>query len=160
MTAKIRDYEKQIEILAKDTYPVTGLLCQVNGVGALTGLAYVLTIGDPYRFKKSRILGSYFDLRPRRDDSGERKTQMRIAKAGNSYMRRLLVSSANYILGPFGKDCDLRRWGLHMVQRGGKAAKKRAIIAVARKLSVLLHRLWVTGEVYEPFRQKAQGKGE
>ncbi len=67
-------------------------------------------------------------------------------------MRQLLVQSAHYILGPFGEDSDLRRRGLKIAARGGKNAKKRAAVAVARKLAVLLHRLWVTAEVYEPLR--------
>jgi len=152
MTAKIREYDKQIETLAKKTYPITTTLCQVNGVGALTALAFVLSIGDPFRFKKSRSIGSYLGLRPRRDDSGEKKSQLPITKAGNSFLRSLLVGAAHYILGPFGKDCDLRRWGSAKAQVGGKIAKRRAVVGVARKLAVLLHRLWVTGQIYEPLR--------
>ncbi len=67
-------------------------------------------------------------------------------------LRRLMVGSAHYILGPFAKDSDLRRHGEKIASRGGKNAKKRAAVAVARKLAVLLHRLWVTGEAYEPLR--------
>jgi hypothetical protein len=70
-------------------------------------------------------------------------------------LRSLLVRCAHYILGPFGPDTDLRRAGLRMAERGGQAAKKRAIVAVARRLAVLLHRLWLTGEVYEPLRGQA-----
>jgi hypothetical protein len=66
--------------------------------------------------------------------------------------RRLLIAAAHYILGPFGPDTDLRRFGERLAARGGKAAKKRAVVAVARKLAVLLHRLWVTGDVYKPLR--------
>ena len=65
-------------------------------------------------------------------------------------LRRLLVGSAHYIFGPFAKDSDLRRHGEKIATRGAKNAKKRAAVAVARKLSVLLHRLWVTGELYDP----------
>jgi transposase len=123
-------------------------------------LAYITTIDDPYRFKKSRTVGSYLGIRPRRDDSGKSKPELRITKSGNGYLRRLLVGCAHYILGPFGKDCDLRRWGLALAQggnakKGGKNSKKRAVVAVARKLAVLLHRLWVTGHTYEPFRNPA-----
>ena len=88
---------------------------------------------------------------PRSDQSGAHDPQLHITKTGDAYLRRLLVQSAQYILGPFGPDCDLRRWGLKLAERGGKAAKKRAIIAVARKLAILLHHLWKTGEVYDPF---------
>jgi transposase len=78
---------------------------------------------------------------------------LRITKEGDRYLRKLLVQGAHYILGPFGPDCDLRRWGQKLVERGGKNAKKRARVAVARKLAVLLHKLWVSGEEYEPLRQ-------
>ena len=100
-------------------------------------------------------MGAYLGLRPKQRDSGEQQPQLRITKAGDVLLRRLLVSSAQYVLGPFGPDTDLRRSGLRMAKRGGKAAKKRAIVAVARRLAVLLHRLWVTGEEYEPLRSRA-----
>jgi len=129
---------------------VTQLLRQVPGVGAITSLAFVLTLEDPARFRSSRAVGAYLGLRPRRRDSGERTPQLRITKAGDALLRRLLVGSAQYVLGPFGPDTDLRRFGLRLAARGGKAAKKRAVVAVARKLAVLLHRLWVTGEAYVP----------
>ena len=96
-------------------------------------------------------MGCYWGLRPKQQDSGDRSPQLRITKAGD-----ILVSSAHYIIGPFGPDTDLRRWGLKLCERGGKNAKKRAVVAVARKLAVLLHRLWVTGEVYEPLRNQAK----
>ena len=123
----------------------------MGGVGPITSLAYVLTLDDPDRFRKSREVAPALGLVPTRDQSGDRDPQLRITKTGDSYLRRLLVGSAQYILGPFGPDCDLRRWGLKLAQRGGKNAKKRAVVAVARKLAVLLHHLWVTGEVYDPF---------
>jgi len=123
----------------------------VGGVGPITSLAYVLTLDDPDRFRKSREVAPALGLVPKQDQSGDRDPQLRITKTGDSYLRRLLVGSAQYILGPFGPDCDLRRWGLKLAQRGGKNAKRRAVVAVARKLAVLLHRLWVTGEVYDPF---------
>lgn len=129
--------------MAEEEYPPTGTLRQVPGVGALTALAYVLTLEDPARFRNSRAVGSYFGLRPRQRDSGDREPQLRITKAGDGFVRRLLVGSAHYILGPFGPDTDLRRWGLALAKRGGRNAKKRAVVAVARKLAVLLHRLWL-----------------
>jgi hypothetical protein len=64
---------------------------------------------------------------------------------GDPYLRTLPVQGAHHILGPFGADSDLRRWGLKLTERGGKNGKKRAVIATARKLAVLLHRLWVSG---------------
>ena len=78
-------------------------------------------------------------------------------KEGDPYLRRLLVQGAQHILGPFGVDCDLRRWwGLKLAERGGRNGKKRAIVATARKLAVLLHHLWVSGEVYEPLHNSSR----
>jgi transposase len=148
LTQQIRDCDRQIEALCHDRYPEALVLRRVGGVGPLTALAFILTLEDPARFPKSRDVGPALGLVPKRDQSGDRDPQLRITKTGNAYLRRLLVSCAQYILGPFGPDCDLRRWGLRLAERGGKSAKKRAVVAVARKLAVLLHRLWVTGEVY------------
>jgi len=149
LTREIHSIDRQIERLCEDRYPMTEQLRQPSGVGALTALAYVLTLEDPHRFAKSRDVGAFLGLRPRQRDSGDRHPQLRITKAGDQLMRRLLVGAAHYILGPFGPDTDLRRFGLRLAERGGKAAKKRASVAVARKLAVLLHRLWVTGEMYQ-----------
>jgi len=120
-------------------------------VGTLVALTYMLTPEDPHRFSKSRDAGCYAGLQPGRRNSGQSQPQMRISKEGDPYLRALLVQSAHHILGRFGADSDLRRWGLKLAERGGKNGKKRAIVATARKLAVLLHRLWVSGEVYEPF---------
>jgi len=148
----IKEYDEKIEILAREKYGHTALLRQVKGVGPITALAYVLTLENPQRFVKSRDVGPYLGLVPKQEDSGESRPQLGISKAGDRMVRRLLVGSAHYILGPFGPDTDLRRYGLRLCERGGKNAKKRAAVAVARKLAVLLHRLWVSGEVYEPLR--------
>jgi transposase len=156
----IAGYDQKIEKLATEKYADTELLRQVKGVGPLTSLAYVLTLEDPKRFPKSRDVGPYLGLVPRQEDSGECQPQLRITKAGDVMLRRLLVGSAHYILGPFGPDTDLRRYGLRLCERGGKNAKKRAAVAVARKLAVLLHRLWVSGEVYEPLRQSLPARTE
>lgn len=150
LTREIARFDWMIEQIASKKYPETERLRQPSGVGALTSLAFVLTLEDPHRFSSSRKVGSYLGLRSRKDHSGKRDPELRITKAGDSMMRRLLVGSAQYILGPFGPDCDLRRWGLKLASRGGKNAKKRAVVAVARKLAVLLHRLWVTGVDYDP----------
>lgn len=123
---------------------------QVAGVGPLTALAFVLVIEDPERFRKSREVGPYLGLVPRQSQSGEQAPQLPITKAGDPLLRRLLVQSAHYILGPFGPDSELRRWGLRLAGAGSSRARRRAVVAVARKLAVLLHRLWVTGEVYQP----------
>ena len=150
LTEKIKDYDRRIEELAAERYPETRLLRQVSGVGSLTALTFVLTLEDPQRFAQSRSVGAYLGLAPGTDQSGEKDPQKRISGEGDEMLRRLLVSSAHYILGPFAPDSDLRRHGEKIAERGGKNAKKRAVVAVARKLSVLLHRLWVSGEVYEP----------
>jgi transposase len=149
---RIRYYDEMEEHIARERYPKYGLLEQVNGVGVHTALSYMLTIGDPERFEKSRAVGCFLGMRPRKRDSGSSQPQLGITKAGDEYLRKTLVNCAHYILGPHGKDSDLRRAGQRICQRGGKNAKKRAVIAVARKLAVLLHRLWVSGEVYEPLR--------
>ncbi len=152
LTDEIRAYDKRVEMLCEQVYPETGLLRQVPGVGPIIALTYVLTIGDPRRFDKSRQLGSYLGLRPRMDQSGESNPQLRITKAGDATLRTLLIQSAHYVLGPFGPDSDLRRWGLRLKERGGKHASKRAAVAVARKLAVLLHVLWRDSATYEPLR--------
>ena len=153
LTERIRDYERRIERVCEQSYPQeTGLLRQVAGVGALTSLTFVLTLEDPDRFEKSRTVGAYLGLVPGKDQSGDRDPGKRISGEGDEMLRRLLVGSAHYILGPFGPDTDLRRHGEKIASRGGKNAKKRAVVAIARKLSVLLHRLWITGEPYEPLR--------
>lgn len=157
LTDQVRRYDKRIEKeLCEKKYPQTEVLREVPGVGPLTSLAFLLVLEDPRRFKDSRTVGAYLGLTPRKSDSGELEPQLRITKAGDGFLRRLLVSSAHYILGPFGPDTDLRRFGEAIAHRGGKNAKKRAVIAVARKLAVLLHRLWITGEVYEPLRNAAR----
>ncbi|HEV2987864.1 MAG TPA: IS110 family transposase [Candidatus Angelobacter sp.] len=150
LSEQIHRCEQRVEELAEKKYPETKLLRQVKGVGPLISLAYVLTLEDPARFRKSRMVGSYLGLQPKQSESGASAPQLGISKAGNGYLRRLLVQGSQYILGPLAPDSRLRRWGLELAKRGGKNSKKRAVIAVARKLAVLLHKLWVTGEVYEP----------
>jgi len=153
LTERIRDYDRRLETVAKERYPETELLRQVEGIGPLTALTFVLTLEDPYRFEKSRSVGAYLGLVPATDRSGDRDPQKCISKEGDEMLRKLLVGSAHYVLGPFGSDSDLRRHGEKIASRGGKNAKKRAAVAVARKLSVLLHRLWVTGEAYDPLHE-------
>ncbi len=150
LTARIREYDRKLEAVASEFYPQTELLRQVQGVGTLSALAFVLILEDASRFEKSRAVGAYLGLAPGKDQSGERDRQKHISKHGDEMLRRLLVGCANYVMGPFAQDSDLRRHGMKIAERGAKNAKKRAVVAVARKLSVLLHRLWVTGEVYEP----------
>ncbi len=155
MTIKIKHYDRKIQQLAQTEYPETGALLQVFGVGHITALTYVLTLGSKERFQRSRDVGCYLGLRPRRSQSGDRDPQLGITKAGNVYLRSLLIECANHILRPQGKDSSLRRWGLDLAARGGKQAKNKAVVAVARKLAVLLHRIWVTQEPYTPFYEEA-----
>jgi transposase len=122
----------------------------VQGVGAIVALAFLLTIDKRERFAKSRTVGSFLGLTPRKHQSGRSDPELRITKTGDAFVRRLLVNSAQYILGTHAQDSDLRRWGLALASRGRKSAKNKAVVAVARKLAVLLHRLWVTGSRYQP----------
>jgi transposase len=162
LTERIREYDRRLVTISEDHYPETALLRQVEGIGPLTALTFVLTVEDPHRFEKSRSVGAYLGLVPATDRSGDSDPQKRISKEGDQMLRKLLVSSAHYVLGPFGSDSDLRRHGERIASRGGKNSKKRAAVAVARKLSVLLHRLWVSGEVYDPLHNahRRQGQGE
>ena len=154
LSERIQEYNHRVQQIAQESYPEVARLEQVKGVGTLIALTYVLTLEDPRRFRKSRDVGCYLGLRPGRRNSGQSEPQLHISKEGDPYLRTMMVQSAHHILGPFGEDCDLRRWGLKLAERGGKNGKKRAVVAVARKLSILLHRLWVSGEAYEPLRHQ------
>src|SRR5438445_9910376 len=155
VSERICEYNDRIEALAQTSYPQVELLKQIKGVGTLIALTFLLTLEDPHRFRKSRDVGCYLGLQPGRRQSGKSDPQMHITKEGDPYLRTLLVQGAQHILGPFGIDCDLRRWGLKLAERGGRNGKKRAIVATARKLAVLLHHLWVSGEVYEPLHNSS-----
>ena len=153
LTREIALYEKLVSKKVETEYPETKAIRTIHGVGPLTALAFVLVLNnDRSRFRRSRDVGCYVGLRPKQRDSGMRSPQLGITKAGDPLLRRLATQCAQYILGPFGKDSALRRGGLSLTLRGGKNAKKRAIVAVARKLVILMHRLWITQEVYEPMR--------
>ena len=150
-TELIRQADQQVAQMVKE-HPVAWRLDQVPGVGPVTAMAYVLTLEDPGRFRQSRKVGSYFGLTPWSHQSGESDPQRGITKAGNELVRRLLVQCAHRLLGPKGVDCAIRRWGLHLAGDGkNKKLKKRAVVAVARKLAVLLHVLWVSGKPFEAF---------
>lgn len=157
LSEQISAYNERIEKLAQQSYPEVALLKQIKGVGTLIALTFLLTLEDPHRFRKSRDVGCYLGLQPGRRKSGQSEPQMHISKEGDPYLRTLLVQGAQHILGPFGPDCDLRRWGRKLAERGGRNGKKRAIVATARKLAGLLHHLWVSGEVYEPLHNSSQG---
>jgi transposase len=150
LNEEIGSYDRRIDALAAEKYPETGALSQVVGVGNLTALAYVLTLEEPGRFARSRDAGAFLGLTPKRDQSGEVDKQLRISKAGDRLVRTLLVQCAHYILGRNGPESDLKRYGERIACRGGPIAKRKAVVAVARKLAVLLHHLWKTGEVYDP----------
>ena len=156
VSERIAEYNERLEALAQERYPQVALLKQIKGVGTLIALTFLLTLEDPHRFRKSRDVGGYLGLQPARRNSGQSEPQLHISKEGDPYLRTLLVQGAQHILGPFGVDCDLRRWGLKLAERGGRNGKKRAIVATARKLAVLLHRLWVSGEVYEPLHNSGR----
>jgi transposase len=156
LSEQIESCDQLVRSLAVEQYPETKLLQQVKGVGPLVALTYVLTLEDPHRFASSRAVGSYLGLCPRQSESGNSAPQLGITKAGNSHLRRLLVQSAQYTLSSLASDSRLRRWGLELASRGGKNGKRRAVVAVARKLAVLLHKLWVTGQVYEPLHGMSQ----
>jgi transposase len=158
LTVRIGEYDKQIEQLGGERYPQTEGLRAIVGVGPITSLAFVLTLEDWERFDKSRSVGAYLGLTCKRDQSGQTDKQLRISKAGDEAMRVLLVGAAHYILGHFGSDCELRDFGLKLAQRGGKNAKRRAVVAVARKLAVLMHHLWKTGAAYDPYYHQNQKK--
>lgn len=155
MTAQIRGLEKSIGQMAVEKYPEAEFLTQVSGVGNLTSLTFILTIGDPTRFPRKRDVGAFVGLVPGRDQSGDTDKHLRITKAGDSYLRKLLVQAAQYILGPFGPDTALKRKGLKLAERGGPRAKRKAVVAVARNLAVLLLTLWHDEALYQANRRAA-----
>lgn len=150
LTEQIRQLDRKVERELPERHPVMKALAKVDGVGPVTSATFVLTIDDPSRFPKSRLVGAYLGLCPTRHQSGDKDPELSISREGDRYLRSILVQCAQRLLGPRGVDCDLRRFGLRLAERGGKTAKRRAVIAVARRLAVLLHRLWSTGSEYEP----------
>jgi transposase len=155
ISEQIAVYDQRIEAMAK-RYPEIELLTQVYGVGTLIALTYMLTIEDAGRFPHSRDVGCYLGLQPKQRESGNSQPELGISKAGDRLLRSYLVQAAHCMLRKGAPDSDLRAWGLSKAQGGGKRAKRRAIVGVARKLAVMLHRLWATGEVYDPlYNRKA-----
>ena len=138
LTQRIKALDVSISRLAAERYPETIYLQQVSGVGPITSLYFVLKVGTPGRFQRTRDIGAFLGLCPRRDQSGETDKELRISKCGDQYLRRLLVNAAQYILGPFGTDSALREHGLRLAQEGTARAKKRAVVAVARKPLILV----------------------
>lgn len=158
-TETILYYDKELSKRADELAPGARKLATIPGVGLLTAVSFFLTVDDPKRFASSRQVGAYFGLVPKRDQSGKQDKALPITKRGDKYVRRLLVQCAQHVLRENSPDSELKRWGL-VIAAKSKNAKKRAVIAVARKLAVLMHRLWVTGQAYDPnFEEnKAQGK--
>lgn len=150
ISGEIKQLERALVQRSQTDYPVTQQLQQIPGVGPLTALCFTLKIGDPQRFGRSRDVGAYLGLCPRRDQSGGTDKQLRISKCGDGLLRRLLVNAAHYVLGPFGPACALRDYGRRLLGQGSMREKKRAVVAVARKLAVLLVSLWKHGTAYEP----------
>jgi transposase len=155
MTQQIRELDRAIERLCEERYPQTKALREIRGVGPITALCFVLVVEDPERFATARAVGGYLGLVPKRDQSGAVDKRLGISKAGNAYLRRLLVTAAQYILGPFGPECDLKAHGLQLAERGGRGAKNKAAVATARKLAVVMLTLWQQKRTYEPFRHAA-----
>lgn len=151
LNRQVAAYDRKVEEVARERYPQAAHLQQVPGVGPLTALTMVLTIEEPGRFRRSRQVGAYLGLVPGRRQSGGRDPKLGITHAGDRRLRSLLVQCAHYILGYRGPESDLRRWGLSLAERKSKAV---AVVAVARKLSAMLHHLWVTGEMYQPLRSE------
>lgn len=151
LTRRIREMERTLDRLGRERYPQTQRLQQIHGVGPLTSIAFVLVLADPHRFTRPRQVGPYLGLTPGRSQSGDCDPGMPITKQGDGLLRQILVQSAHYILGPHGEDCDLRRFGQRLMDRGGPGARRRAVVAVARRLAVLLLHLWRTGHDYDPF---------
>jgi transposase len=152
LSLNIREMDRSIEQLG-NRYAEIPVLRTVPGIGPLIAAAYVLTLDRPDAVQHSRQAGAFLGLRPRQSQSGDSDPQQRISKTGNVYLRSLLVQAAHYVLGRFGPDSELRRWGLKLAASGGKRGKKRAIVAVARKLAVILHRIWQTGHPWQAFPQ-------
>ena len=148
-------YDQKIAAIAK-RYPEIELLTPVYGVGTLIALTYVLTLEDAQRFGHSRDVGPFLGLRPKQRDSGQSQPELGITKAGDGLLRSLLVQAAHCILRKGAPESDLRDWGIGHLGNGGKNAKRRTLVAVARRLAVLLHTLWANGVVYDPlYNRKA-----
>ncbi len=152
LSDEIRRYDKKIEQLGEEKYPQTRRMRSIRGVGPITSLAFVLNLdNDATKLKSSRAAGPRMGLRPKKRDSGKSSPQLSITKSGDPMLRKLLVQCAQYVLGHHGTDSALRRWGLRLAARGGKAAKRKAVVAVARKLAILLHVLWKREVDFDPF---------
>jgi len=157
------EYDCLLEHWAGTRYEESSRLTQIKGVGTLTALMFLLTVGDKERFSRTRDIGAFLGLRPRLGQSGDNEPELRITKAGDGLLRKTLVECAQYMVGAFGQDSDLRRWGLKMIAagNGSKRARQRAVVGVARRLAVLLMSLWKSGQSYDPLRHsRAQERSQ
>lgn len=160
LNAVVADYDKQVDQKSAEQFPEVEHLRTIYGVGPVTSLYFVALVGDPHRFSDSRSIGPYFGLVRRQDDSGDRVSELGITKAGDPLMRALLTNCAAHILGPFGKDSDLRRWGLAKLGGNSRRERNRTRVALARKLAVLMLSMWKSGEGYEPFHHSQASGAE
>lgn len=149
LTVAIAGYDQTLKDQMDDMAPGARNLTTIPGVGPVTAVAYTLTIDDPSRFPSSRTVGAYFGLVPRRSQSGDSDPELRISKAGDTCVRQLLTQCAQVVLNICSKPSDLREWGLKHAGTT-KVEKRKAVTAVARKLAVLMHRMLVTGERFDP----------
>lgn len=154
----IKEYDQALKDMCTELKE-TQQLTQVYGVGVITALCFILTLEETTRFKNSRQVGAYLGLVPKKRGSGKSNPELGITKAGDRLLRCLLVQCANCILRENSPDSDLKRWG-HARLTGGSRVRKVVVVAIARKLSVLLHRLWTTGEKYVPLKNTLEKEME
>lgn len=121
-------------------------LMTAPGVGVIVALSFIHTVEDPTRFGRSRTVGAYLGLTPKRDQSGEKDVIGKISRAGDRTMRGLLYEAAGVLLHRCSRPCALKEWGQALKERLGN---KRATVAVARKLAVILHRMWRDGTAFQ-----------
>jgi transposase len=138
---EFKRFEKRVRAAARDDARVR-LLMSAPGVGAIVGLTYVAAVDDPRRFKSSKDVGPHFGLTPKRHQSGERDVSGRISKIGDASVRAALYEAAHVILTKPVKGSGLKSWAMRLAKRAGMSKAK---VALARKLAVILHRMWVDG---------------
>jgi transposase len=146
VSEEIERLEEELETIAAKL-PIVQHLREIHGVGLLTALYFVLSVDDPERFRRSRDVAAFFGLRPCLRGSGDVKYYGKITKEGDPEMRRLLVQAAHAMMNT-RKPCRLQQWAFEVERRRGKG---KALTALARKIAVLMHRLWITGEAFEAF---------
>ena len=141
---QLAGYERMVRRLARADR-VARRLMTVPGVGTVVALAFVSTIEDPERFKRSSSVGAYLGLTPRRYQSGDVDRAGRISRCGDGMLRSYLFEAANVLLRRSTRPCQLHGWGRALIERIGA---RKALVAVARKLAVLLHGMWRDGSEF------------